>query len=178
MRVITGSARGMTLKTLEGLNTRPTTEKVKEAVFSAIQFEIEGRRVLDLFAGSGQMGIEAMSRGALTAVFVDRDKGAVKIVKENLEKTGFDKMCSVVQTDYLSFLRMNTQTFDLVFLDPPYDTDMLGKALDNVSDFVPEGGTVICEHSADTVLPDELNGFSKYRAYKYGKTSVTIFRKD
>jgi 16S rRNA G966 N2-methylase RsmD len=73
---------------------------------------------------------------------------------------------------------MNTQTFDLVFLDPPYDTDMLGKALDNVSDFVPEGGTVICEHSADTVLPDELNGFSKYRAYKYGKTSVTIFRKD
>ena len=178
MRVITGSARGMTLKTLEGISTRPTTDRVKEAVFSAIQFDIEGRRVLDLFAGSGQMGIEAMSRGALTASFVDKDKGAVAVIKENLEKTGFASSCSVFQMDYSSFLTMNTQMFDLVFLDPPYESDMLLKALDSLGVFVPSGGTAVCEHPASAQMPDEISGFSKYRSYKYGKTSVTIYRKD
>ena len=86
MRVITGSARGMSLRTLEGETTRPTSEKVKEAVFSAIQFEIEGARVLDLFAGSGQLGIESLSRGAKSTVFVDSDKNAVKIIQANIER--------------------------------------------------------------------------------------------
>ncbi len=178
MRVITGSARGMTLKTLDGISTRPTTERVKEAIFSAIQFDIEGRRVLDLFAGSGQMGIEAMSRGAQTATFVDRDKGAAAVIKENLEKTGFASVCNLVQMDYSSFLAINTQLFDLVFLDPPYESDMLLKALNSLGDFVPSGGTAVCEHPLKAQLPDEISGFTKYRSYKYGKTAVTVYRKD
>ncbi|MCQ2476599.1 MAG: 16S rRNA (guanine(966)-N(2))-methyltransferase RsmD [Clostridia bacterium] len=178
MRVITGTARGMSLKTLEGETTRPTTEKVKEAVFSAIQFEIEGRRVLDLFAGSGQMGIEALSRGAESAVFVDADKNAIKIVKENVEKTRLNEKAQIMQMDALGFLNMNIRKFDLVFLDPPYSTGLLEKALKNVADFVAEGGVVICEHPFSDELPEENEGLIRYRSYKYGKTAVTIYRKD
>ncbi len=178
MRVITGSARGMTLKTLEGETTRPTTEKVKEAVFSAIQFEIEGRRVLDLFTGSGQMGIEALSRGAENAVFVDADKNAIKIVRENVEKTGMTDRAQIVQMDAFSFLRMNIKKFDIVFLDPPYSTGALEKALEEVADFVAGGGNVICEHPYGDELPESLGELKVYRAYKYGKTAVTIYRKD
>lgn len=178
MRVITGTARGMSLKTLEGETTRPTTEKVKEAVFSAIQFEIEGRKVLDLFAGSGQLGIEALSRGAESAVFVDADKGAIKIIKENVEKTNLSAKSQVVQMDSLGFLNMNIKKFDIVFLDPPYSTGLLEKALKNVSDFVNEGGIVICEHPFKDELPEETDGLTKYRSYKYSKTAVTIYRKD
>ena len=177
MRVITGSARGMSLRTLEGETTRPTTEKVKEAVFSAIQFEIEGRKVLDLFAGSGQMGIEALSRGADNCVFVDSDKGAVKVIKENIEKTGFSDSSTVVQMDSLAFLNMNIKKFDIVFLDPPYSTGLLEKAIKNVSCFVNEGGIIVCEHPFGDEMPEETDGLTKYRSYKYSKTAVTIYRK-
>ncbi len=178
MRVITGTARGMTLSTLEGETTRPTSEKVKEAVFSAIQFEIEGARVLDLFAGSGQLGIEALSRGAKSAVFVDSDKAAVRVITSNVKKTGFNDKSEIYTRDYSSFLNMNVSRFDIVFLDPPYSAGILEKALDKVSDFVDEKGIVICEHPHTSSLPDEAGGLKKYREYKYGKTAVTIYRKD
>ena len=177
MRVITGSVRGMSLKTLEGETTRPTTEKVKEAVFSAIQFEIEGRRVLDLFAGSGQMGIEALSRGALSATFVDQDKRAIGVIKENVEKTKFTKESQIVQMDAIGFLNMNIRTYDIVFLDPPYSTGLLEKTLERVTDYVAEGGIVICEYPFKDTTPVSPEGFSEYRTYKYSKTAVTIFRK-
>ena len=120
MRVITGTARGRVLRTLEGEDVRPTTDRVKEAVFSIIQFEIEGRRVLDLFAGSGQLGIEALSRGAASATFVDMSKDSLSAVKYNLEHTKLGDNAKVVQTDALSFLKLTKDKFDLVFLDPPY----------------------------------------------------------
>ena len=120
MRVITGTARGRVLKTLEGEDVRPTTDRVKEAVFSIIQFEIEGRRVLDLFAGSGQLGIEALSRGAASATFVDMSKDSLSAVKYNLEHTKLGDNAKVVQTDALSFLKLTKDKFDIVFLDPPY----------------------------------------------------------
>lgn len=178
MRVITGSARGMTLKTLEGRDVRPTTDKVKEAVFSIIQFEIEGRRVLDLFAGSGQLGIEALSRGAQSAVFVDADKNAIKVVKENLAKTRLDSQASVFQTDSAAFLTMTDRVFDIAFLDPPYGTGLLQRALDKVGDRMAQGGLVICEHPFGEPLADEPNGLTKQKEYKYGKTAVTVYRKD
>lgn len=178
MRVITGSARGTSLKTLEGDTTRPTTEKVKEAVFSAIQFEIEGRRVLDLFAGSGQMGIEALSRGAANAVLVDADKKAISIIKENVAKTKFTETAQVVQMDAMGFLNMNVRTYDIVFLDPPYSTGLLEKALERVPDYVAEGGIVICEYPYRDEMPAAPEGLSEYRTYKYSKTAVTIYRKD
>ncbi len=178
MRVITGSARGMTLRTLEGDNTRPTSDKVKEAVFSAIQFELEGRRILDLFAGSGQLGIEALSRGAKNAVFVDADKNAVRIIKENLEKTKLDSLATVAQTDSIAFLSMTDKIFDIAFLDPPYETGLLQKALSKIDGHIAEGGVVICEHPFREELEDEVGGLKKYREYKYSKTAVTVYRKD
>ncbi len=177
MRVITGSARGMTLRTLEGDNVRPTTDKVKEAVFSAIQFEIEGRRILDLFAGSGQLGIEALSRGAESATFVDADKNAIRIIKENLAKTKLDSKASVAQTDSIAFLTMTDKIFDIAFVDPPYGVGLLQKALSKIGGNIAEGGMVICEHPFKEELEDEYDGLVKYREYKYSKTAVTVYRK-
>lgn len=178
MRVITGSARGMVLKTLEGNDVRPTTDKVKEAVFSAIQFEIEGRRVLDLFAGSGQLGIEALSRGAKEAVFVDSDKNAIKTVKENLTKTRLGDNAAVLQTDSVAFLGMTDKIFDIAFLDPPYLTGLLQKALSRLDGHMASGGIAICEHPCTEALPDEQGGLKKQKEYKYGKIAVTIYRKE
>ena len=177
MRVITGSARGMTLRTLEGNDVRPTTDKVKEALFSAIQFEIEGRRILDLFAGSGQLGIEALSRGAESAVFVDADKNAVRIVKENLSKTKLDYKATVAQTDSLAFLSMTDRIFDIAFLDPPFSTGLLEKALAKVEPHIAEGGLVVCEHPFADELPDVQGSLEKQKTYKYSKTAVTVYRK-
>ena len=178
MRVITGTARGTTLRTLEGNDVRPTTDKVKEAVFSAIQFELEGRRILDLFAGSGQLGIEALSRGAKNAVFVDADKNAIKIVKENLAKTKLDGLATVVQTDSIAFLSMTDKVFDIAFLDPPFETGLLQTALSKIGEHIADGGTVICEHPFKEELDDEYNGLVRYRDYKYSKTAVTVYRKE
>ena len=177
MRVITGSARGMTLRTLEGDNVRPTTDKVKEAIFSAIQFDIEGRRILDLFAGSGQLGIEALSRGAESATFVDADKNAVKVVKENLAKTKLDSLASVAQTDSIAFLTMTDKIFDIAFVDPPYGVGLLQKALSKISKNIAVGGMVICEHPFKEELEEEYDGLVKYKEYKYSKVAVTVYRK-
>lgn len=178
MRVITGTARGMTLRTLEGNDVRPTTDKVKEAVFSAFQFEIEGRRILDLFAGSGQLGIEALSRGAKSAVFVDADKNAVKIVKENLAKTKLDSLATVVQTDSIAFLSMTDRIFDLAFLDPPYEKGLLQKALPKIAPLISDGGAVICEHPFKEELDESYGPLVKSKEYKYSKTAVTVYRKE
>ena len=119
MRIITGVAKGKRLVTPEGRDVRPTPERVKEGIFSALQFDIEGRRVLDLFAGSGQLGLEALSRGAESAVFVDASNASVKIVKQNIELTGFGNKAKVFCSDYTSFASACRDTFDIVFLDPP-----------------------------------------------------------
>ena len=134
MRVITGSARGVRLLTPDGLNTRPTSDRVKEGLFSVIQFEIEGRRILDLFAGTGQLGIEALSRGASSAVFVDQSPAAVKLVKENLRRAGMEKVGRVFQSDYEYFLKNCRESFDIIFLDPPYAEKFLENALKTISE--------------------------------------------
>ena len=126
MRVITGTARGRRLREPEGMTTRPTTDNVKESMFNLIQFDIEGRRVLDLFAGTGQLGIEALSRGARSAVFVDESRAAVQLVRANLALCRLQG--DVVQGESLGYLR-TCGKFDLIFLDPPYDTDCLTKHL-------------------------------------------------
>ena len=120
MRVITGSARGRRLKELKGMDTRPTTDQVKEGMFNILQFDIEGRRVLDLFAGTGQLGIEALSRGAASAVFVEARKDAAALVRENLALCGMEDRSRCVLGDALGFLSSLRERFDLIFLDPPY----------------------------------------------------------
>lgn len=177
MRVITGIARGKNLKTLEGNDVRPTSQKVKEAVFSAIQFDIEGRRVLDLFAGSGQLGIEALSRGADSAVFVDNSNASIKIIKQNIENAGLLDNAKVYTADYSSFTAMCRDTFDIVFLDPPYQKGMLLPALKSVLPLMSDYGIIICEYPPEVELPEEIGGFGIAKTYRYGKINVSVYRK-
>ncbi len=179
MRVITGSARGVRLKTPDGLKTRPTSDRVKEALFSAIQFEVQGARFLDLFAGTGQMGIEALSRGAQSAVFVDEWKNACNLVRDNLQLTKLSDRARIVNQDYLSYLKNCRETFDIVFLDPPYAEIFLENALNKISeiDILSDRGIIICERPAEKQLDLEISGLQRCKDYKYGKTWITIFRK-
>ena len=179
MRVITGSARGVRLKTPDGLKTRPTSDRVKEALFSAIQFEVQGARFLDLFAGTGQMGIEALSRGARSAVFVDEWKNACNLVCDNLQLTKLSDRARIVNLDYLSYLKTCREQFDIVFLDPPYAEVYLENALNIISeiDILSDHGIIICERPADKQLDLDIVGLQRCKDYKYGKTWITIFRK-
>ncbi len=178
MRVITGSARGRRLITLEGEDVRPTTDKVKEALFSIIQFEIEGRKVLDLFAGSGQLGIEALSRGASSAVFVDLSRQAVEVIKKNLEATGFTKNAVVLNTDSIAFATTRAESYDIAFLDPPYGKGLLQKALPLVASIMNEGGVIVCEAPYEEEIPEAAGDFSLVKTYKYGKIKLATYRKD
>ena len=180
MRVITGTARGRRLKEPVGLETRPTADRVKEGIFSSIQFELEGRRVLDLFGGTGQMGIEALSRGAAHATFVDLRKEAVGIIRENLSLTGFSDRATVVQGDYLAFLTRCRETFDVIFLDPPYETELLETAIAHIArhDLLNVHGMMIAEHPVDKALPALSAPYRMGRTYRYGKIAVTIYHRD
>ncbi|MBE6783225.1 MAG: 16S rRNA (guanine(966)-N(2))-methyltransferase RsmD [Ruminococcaceae bacterium] len=176
MRVITGSARGRRLLTLEGNDVRPTTDRTKEAMFSSIQFDIEGTKVLDLFAGSGQLGIEALSRGAASAVFIDKNKQAIEIIKKNLLSTSLAKQAVVLNTDADTYVSTTKEKFSFVFMDPPYAKGFLQKMLPLVERVVAEGGAIICEHPYGEELPEELSSMKIYRSYRYGKTAVTVYR--
>ncbi len=176
MRVITGIARGRRLETLEGEDVRPTTDRIKEAVFSIIQFETEGRAFLDLFAGSGQMGIEALSRGAKTAYFVDNSRKSVETVKKNLKTVKLESDAKVFQMDFHSFLSMNSQRFDIAFIDPPYKTGVLQEALNIIPESMNETGIIIAENPLDEEILSNYGDFVLDRQYRYGKIKITTFR--
>ena len=181
MRVITGSAGGRRLLELEGMETRPTTDRVKEGVFNALQFDIEGRRVLDLFAGTGQMGIECLSRGAAAAVFVERRKDAFELVKKNLALTNLQDRATVINGDARDFVVRTGERFDLVFLDPPYASGLLEQALERLAapgfDILAPYGIIVAEHPADRRL-DVPAGCRLRKTYRYGKIAVTLFRRE
>lgn len=178
MRVITGFARGRRLKSPEGMDVRPTTDKVKESMFNALQFDIEGRRVLDLFAGSGQLGIEALSRGAEYAVFVDASKASADIIRQNLQIVGLESSSRVFCGDALSFLRTAQERFDIAFLDPPYATGLLQSAMALLPSVMSDSGVLVCEHPSEEELPDAFGGFAVHKRYRYGKIAVTVYRKE
>lgn len=182
MRIITGRARGVRLAAPEGeKTTRPTAERVKEAIFSMLQFEVEERQVLDLFAGSGQLGLEAVSRGAAHAVLVDRDRAAADLIKRNALKTRLAPDCDIYCADHAEFLRTcrGRRRFDLVFLDPPYDAGLIPQSLRLLQNYraLSPQATVICEsREADDVFAgdEELAAcFTVRRAVRYGAAFVT-----
>lgn len=175
MRVITGSARGVKLRTLPGNDVRPTTEKVKEAIFSAIHFELENSCVLDLFAGCGQMGIEALSRGAASAVFCDSSKESVDIINENLKNCKLSDEAKVIRSDFSVFLANTTEKFDFCFLDPPYYEGHYDKALGLLDNVMKVGGMVLCEHPDSVKLPDSFGNFKKIKDYRFSKIIVTKY---
>ena len=180
MRVISGTAGGRRLKELKGMDTRPTTDKVKESLFNIIQFDLEGRRVLDLFGGTGQLGIEALSRGARHCTFVEMRRDAVSLLKENLKITTLQDNARVVQGDSIAFLSSCREQFDVILLDPPYHTDLMDRALDSILrfDILAEHGIIVCETAAERELPplpEDL--FEPGRSYRYGQIKLTIFRR-
>ena len=179
MRVITGKARGINLKTPDGMATRPTADRVKEALFSIIQYDIPSARILDLFAGTGQLGIEALSRGAVSAIFVDEREEACRLVRENLKRTKLESGAKVIRSDYMQFLKNCREKFDIILLDPPYAEVFLENSLNLITeiDILQSGGIIVTERPADKELPWEFPGYSRSRDYKYGKTLITIYRK-
>ena len=180
MRVISGKARGVPLKTPDGQQTRPTADRVKEALFSIIQFDIPGARVLDLFGGTGQLGIEALSRGAKSAVFVDASDKACKLITENLRTTRFESQAQVIRADYLQYLSRCREQFDLILLDPPYAEVFLENSLNKISeiDILQSGGIIVAERPAEKALDCIFEGFTRSKDYKYGNTLLTLYRKD
>ena len=180
MRVITGTARGVQLKTPQGELTRPTADRVKEALFSIIQYDLPGARVLDLFGGTGQLGIEALSRGSSQAVFVDAREGACKLIRENLRRTKLSDRAKVVRSDYLAYLKNTKECFDIILLDPPYAEVFLENAINFISeiDILQSGGIIVWEYPVGKEFPWEFSGYTRSKDYKYGKTLLTIYRKD
>ena len=176
MRVISGTARGRKLKEPQGFDIRPTSDMVKESIFNIIQFDIEGRTVLDLFAGTGQLGIEALSRGASRAVFVDSSPEATKLIKENVQLCGFSDRSTIKTCDASGYLK-NAEKFDIIFIDPPYNTQLADKTLERIFEFdkLNTNGIIICETKADKPLTDIPPPYFIYKEYKYGKVRIVRY---
>lgn len=179
MRVISGEARGRKLLEPKGMEIRPTTDKVKESVFNIVQFDVEGRRVLDLFAGTGQLGIEALSRGAASAVFVDASPEAIALVRENLSRTGLGANAEIYQTDAIAFAGSCGRKFDLAFLDPPYRKGLLQKALNALiaADALRPNGLILCECGDDEELPEAEGPYELKKCYRYGKIRLMLLQR-
>ena len=177
MRVITGKARGVQLKTPDGMLTRPTADRVKEALFSIINFDIPGANVLDLFGGTGQLGIEALSRGAELCVFVDAREEACRLIKENLRRKKLEG--TVVRCDYMDYLNRCKERFSIIFLDPPYAEEFLENAIKRIMeiDILQTDGIIVAERPVGKELPWEFDGYQRSKDYKYGKTLLTIYRR-
>ena len=175
MRIITGSAKGKKLVSLEGDATRPTSERIKEAVFSSIQFDVEGRRVLDLFAGSGQMGLEALSRGAAKATFIDSSREAMEIVKQNVRITGFSDLCHYLVSDWRNYIRKASgrEQYDLVFVDPPYAMECCADAANYLAEkgLIIPGAIVVLESGEEEIdqADKRLSGYRVIKSTHYGK---------
>ena len=176
MRIITGLARGRRLFTPTGMDVRPTTDKVKEAMFNIIQFELEGRRVLDLFAGTGQLGLEAISRGASFAVFVDASRQSLDTVKKNIAATGFSDYSKTGLSDAFGYLSAANETFDIVFLDPPYEQKLCEKASPLLGRVLKPTSIVICETRVSETMPETMGHLPRDRDHLYGSVKLTLYR--
>ena len=180
MRVVSGTARGVNLIALDGTDTRPTTDRVKESMFNIIQFELWGKRVLDLFAGSGALGIEALSRGAESAVFVDRNQKALDVVRENLSKTRLNGQATLVRDEFDHYLLRAKDPFDIIFLDPPYASDYAAAAVEQVLErgLISPNGVLVIEHDREQPSVDALFSAWTKKTYRYGKIFVTFYRNE
>ncbi len=180
MRVITGKARGVQLRTPDGMDTRPTADRVKEAMFSSIQFEVPGAKVLDLFGGTGQLAIEALSRGASEAVIIDSAESACRLIKDNLTRTKLISQAKVIRSDYTDYLKRCKDKFDIIFLDPPYAEVFLENSLNLIReiDILSSNGIIVTERPVGKELNISMDGYERSRDHKYSRTIVTIFRKN
>ncbi len=181
MRIISGERRGLQLKSSSGTGTRPTSDKVKESVFNMIGPYFDGGRVLDLFAGSGGLALEALSRGMDHAVLIEKDRRAQAAILENVAKCRYDDRVELIRADARQAVRRiisNGEPFDMVFLDPPYARDTYYKLAGELAEsgLVGSGGTIVCEHDRSVTLPDSFGDFRKDKESVYGGTVISIYR--
>ncbi|NMB34310.1 MAG: 16S rRNA (guanine(966)-N(2))-methyltransferase RsmD [Clostridium sp.] len=181
LRVISGTARGHKLKTIKGNNTRPTSDRVKESLFSIIAGIIPNSNVLDLYAGTGSIGIEALSRGARLAYFVDKSRGCYALIKDNLENTKLVDRGYVVLADVFSALNRlgrDGNRFDIIFVDPPYGQGLIEETLKYIenNDIIGSRGIIIAEHDINDNIPAIIGGLKRYRQQKYGDTVMSFFK--
>ena len=176
MQIISGVARGRKLKEPLGDKIRPTSDKVKESVFNIIQFDIEGRRVLDLFAGTGQFGIEALSRGARSVTFVDSSTESIRLIRENLKICNLTEKASIYTRDALRFIE-GDETFDLIFIDPPYDSALAKMAVSKITEFdkLNINGIIICEIKVDSSTPEVTLPYMLQKEYRYGGVKIAKY---
>jgi 16S rRNA (guanine(966)-N(2))-methyltransferase RsmD len=179
MRVVSGSARGVRLSAPRGFDVRPTGGMVKQAVFNIIRPGLGGARVLDLFSGTGQLGIEALSCGAESCAFVDSSRASLEATRKNVAAARFDARAELVLSDALAYVR-RAGRFDVVFLDPPYGGGLLLPALEEIIEFdiLKERGIIVCESRAAFPMPEAPPPYGKLREYKYGGVKITIYSKE
>ncbi len=173
MRIISGSKRGAKLESLPGDDTRPTTDRVKESLFNIIQWDVPSSKVLDLFGGSGGLGLEAVSRGAVSACFVDSNPAAVKVINSNIKKLGFEDKTRVLSVDFKSALT-GSDKYDLIFIDPPYASDFIEQALKRIKDnnVLTDEGLIVCETTRDKQF--DICGFNIRKEVCYGITKLVF----
>lgn len=179
MRIISGKKRGFKIKSLEGLDTRPTTDRIKENIFNIISFDIMGSMVLDLFSGSGAIALEFASRGASKVVLVEKNLKAIDVIKYNLEKSNLNDLCEIVNKDAFLFLENIDKKFDIIFLDPPYSKNMINNSLDIIASrsLLTENGIIIAEHDINDMVYERIADIEKYKFKKYGRTGVSFYRR-
>lgn len=180
MRVISGSARGLKLKSPKGMDVRPTTDRVKESLFNIISNHILDSFILDLFSGTGSLGIEALSRGAQRCTFVDSSRDSIEIIKDNLKNTKFIDKSEVIFSDTISAINklgVKRDKFDIIFMDPPYLKNLIVPVLKEIikRELLEEDGIIIIEHDTKDIIPDNVDNLNKYREKKYGNTTLSFF---
>ena len=177
MRVVSGALKGLKLEAiLKNEKIRPTTDKVKESLFNILQFEIKGKIFLDLFGGSGQIGIEAASRGAEEVIIVENSPIALSTIKKNVNKLKQNFNIEIVNSEAIEFLEKMNKKIDIAFLDPPYGSDLLEKALGIIEPIINEGGIIVAETMANKILDINMRKFKEIKSYKYGNIVIKIYR--
>lgn len=180
MRIIAGKKKGLNIKTIDGDSTRPTRDMVREALFSILTNKIYDSRFLDLFAGSGAIGIEALSRGSTFAVFTDINYKCVRVIEENITKAGFSEQAQVYNADYkLALKKLKENKFDIIYIDPPYNKGMGIDAIEKISEYqlLSEDGVLILETDTNEEVPNEIGIYEKYNNKRYGRNILNLFRR-
>lgn len=180
MRIIAGKRKGLNIKTIEGESTRPTRDMVREALFSILMSKIPDAKFLDLFAGSGAIGIEAISRGAVESCFADINPQCIKIIKENINKANFENESRVFNLDYkLVLKKLKDEKFDVIFIDPPYNKGFGVDAITKISEYcmLADDGVIILETDTNEEVPEEIGIYEKYNTKKYGRNILNLFKR-